>query len=154
MLVFDEGHKYFYVWLFSHAQLFATLWTAARFPVLHHLPELAQTRVHWVNSAIQQSHPLSSPSPPAFNFSQHQDLFQWVGSSQQVAKILELQIQHQSFQWISRVDFLKDWLVWSLQSKGLLRVFSNTIVERHQFYSAQPSLWSNSHIHTWLLEKP
>ena len=74
MLVFDEGHKYFYVWLFSHAQLFATLWTAARFPVLHHLPELAQTRVHWVNDAIQPFHPLSSPSPPALNLSQHQIL--------------------------------------------------------------------------------
>ena len=77
------------------------------FPVLHHLTELAQTHVHWVGDAIQPSHPLSSPSPPAFNLSQHQGLFQWVASSHQVAKVLEL--QSQSFQWIFRTD----WLVWS-----------------------------------------
>ena len=59
------------------------------FPVLHHLPELAQTHVHGV-SAIQPSHPLSSPSPPAFNLSQHQGLFQWISSLHQVAKVLEL----------------------------------------------------------------
>ena len=67
------------------------------FPVLHQLPELAQTHVHWVSDAIQLSHPLSSPSPPALNLSQHQSLFQWVSSSHQVAKVLELQLQHQSF---------------------------------------------------------
>ena len=83
------------------------------FLVLHHLPELAQTRVHWVSNAIQPSCPLSSPSPPTFNLSQHQGLFKWVSSPHQVAKILELQLQHQSFQWIFRVDFLWDWLVWS-----------------------------------------
>ena len=76
------------------------------FPVIHHFLEFAQTHVRWVNDAIQSSHPLSSPSPLAFNLSQHQGLFQWVGSSHQVAKILGLQIQHQSFQWIFRVDFL------------------------------------------------
>ena len=75
------------------------------FPVLHHLLKLAQTHVHWVSDAIQPSHPLSSPSPPAFNLSQHQGLFQWVGSSHQVAKLLELQHQHQSFQRIFRADF-------------------------------------------------
>ena len=76
------------------------------FPVHHQLPELAQTHVHWVSDAIQPSHPLSSLSPPAFNLSQHQGLFQWVSSSHQVAKVLELQLQHQSFQWIFRTDFL------------------------------------------------
>ena len=76
------------------------------FPVHHQFLELAQTRVHWLRDAIQPSHPLSSPSPPAFNLSQHQDLFQWVSSLHQVAKVLELQLQHQSFQWIFRVDFL------------------------------------------------
>ena len=76
------------------------------FPVLHHLPEFAQTHVYWVHDAIQPSHPLSSPSPPAPSPSQHQGLFQWVGSSHQMAKVLELQLQHQSFQWIFRVDFL------------------------------------------------
>ena len=82
------------------------------FPVLHQLLELAQTYVHWVGDAIQPSHPLSSPFPPAFHLSQHQGLFQWVGSFHQVAKVLTLQLQHQSFQWIFRIDFLEDWLVW------------------------------------------
>ena len=63
--------------------------------------------------AIQPSHPLLSPSPPALILSQHQNLFQWVGSSHQVAQVLKLQLQHQSFQWIFRVDFLYNWLVWS-----------------------------------------
>ena len=81
-------------------------------PVHHQLPELAQTPVHWVSDAIQPSHPLSSPSPPTFNRSQHQGLFQSVSSSHQVAKALEFQLQHQSFQWLFRTDFLYDWLVW------------------------------------------
>ena len=76
------------------------------FPVLHYLLEFVQTHVHWVSDAIQPSQPLSSPSPPAFNLSQHQDLFQWVSSSHQVAKVLEFQLRHQSFQWIFRTDFL------------------------------------------------
>ena len=83
------------------------------FPVLHHLLEFAQTHVHWVRDAIQPSPPLSSPSSPALNPSQHQGLSQWVGCLHPVAKVLELQLQHQSFQWIFRVDFLSDWLVWS-----------------------------------------
>ena len=65
------------------------------FPVLHHLPEFAQTHLHWVGDAIQPSHPLSSPSPPALNLSQHQDLFQWVGSLHPSTKVLELQLQHE-----------------------------------------------------------
>ena len=81
-------------------------------PVLHYVPEFAQTHVHWINDAIQPSYPLSSPSPPAFNLSQHQGLLQWVNSSHQVAKVLELQFQNQSFQWIFRTDFLQDGLVW------------------------------------------
>ena len=76
------------------------------FPVHHQLPELAQTPVHWVGDAIQPSHPLSSPSPPAFNLSQHWGLFKWVRSLHQVAKVLKFQLQHQSFQWIFRTDFL------------------------------------------------
>ena len=76
------------------------------FPVLHYLPEFAQTHVHWVSDAIQPSHPLLPPSPPPFNLSQHQGLFQWVSSLHQVAKVLELQLQHQSFQWIFRVDLI------------------------------------------------
>ena len=76
------------------------------FPICHQLLELAQTHVHWISDAIQPSHPLSSPSPPAFNLSQDQGHFQWVSSSHQVAKVLELQLQYQSFQWIFRTDFL------------------------------------------------
>ena len=83
------------------------------FLVHHQLPELAQTHVYWVGEAIQSSHPLSSPSPPAFSLSQHQGLFQWISSLNQVDKVLEVQLHHQSFQWIFRTDFLQDWVVWS-----------------------------------------
>ena len=76
------------------------------FPVHHQILELTQRHVHWVGDAIQLSHPLSSPSPPAFNLSQHKGLFQWVSSSYQVAKVLDFQLQHQFFQWIFRTDFL------------------------------------------------
>ena len=76
------------------------------FPVHHRLPELAQTHVHWVRDAIQPSHPLSSLSPSAFHLPQHHCLFKWVSSLHQVAKVLEFQLQHQSFQWIFRTDFL------------------------------------------------
>ena len=75
-------------------------------PVCHQLLEFTQTHVHWVGDAIQPSHPLSSPSSPAFNIYQHQDLFQWVSSLHQVAKALEFQLQHQSFQWIFRMDWV------------------------------------------------
>ena len=75
-------------------------------PVHYQLPESTQTHVHWVGDAIQPSHPLSSPSPPALNLSQHQGLFKWVSSLHQVAKVLELQLQHQSFQWTPRTDLL------------------------------------------------
>ena len=75
-------------------------------PVHHQLLEFTQTHVHWVGDATQPSHLLSSPSPPAFNLSQHQCHFKQVSSSHQVAKVLEFQLQHQSFQWIFRTDFL------------------------------------------------
>ena len=75
-------------------------------PCDHQLPESTQNHVHWVGDAIQPSHPLSSPSPPAFNLSQHQGLFKWVSSSHQVAKVLEFQLQHQSFQWTPRTDLV------------------------------------------------
>ena len=110
-------------------------------------PRFAQIHVHWVGDAISPSCPLQLSSPFAFNLFQHQGLFQPVGSSHQVAKVLELQLQHQSLQWMFRVDFLLDWLVWSLLSKGLSRVFSSTTVGKNQFFDAQPSLWSNSYIH-------
>ena len=76
------------------------------FLVIHHLLEPTQTHVHWVNDAILPSHPLLPPSPLALNRSPYQGLFQWDGSSHQVTKVLELQLQHMPFQWIFRVDFL------------------------------------------------
>ena len=82
-------------------------------PVHHQLPEFTQTHVHRVIDAIQPSHPLSSPSPPAPNPSQHQGLFQWVSSSHEVAKVLEFQLHHHSLQRNSRVDLLQNGLVGS-----------------------------------------
>ena len=82
-------------------------------PVHHQLAKVTQTNVHRVRDAIQPSHPLLSPSPPASNPSQQQGLFQWVSSSHQVAKVLEFQLHHQSFQWLFRTDLLWDGLVWS-----------------------------------------
>ena len=88
------------------------------FPVHHYLLEFAQTHVRWVDDIIQPSHPLSSPSPLALSLSQHQGVFQWVSSSYQVARVLELQLGHQLFQWIFRADFLQDWLVWPCCPRG------------------------------------
>ena len=76
------------------------------FLVHHQLPEFTQTHIHWVGDAIQPSNLMLSPSPPAFNLSQHQGLFKWVSSLHQVAKVLEFQLQHQSFQWTPRTDLL------------------------------------------------
>ena len=75
-------------------------------PVHDQLLELTQTRVYWVGDAIQPFHPLSSPFPPTFNLSWHQGLFQWANFSHEVTKVLEFQLQHQSFQWTPRTDFL------------------------------------------------
>ena len=114
------------------------------FPVHYQLPELAQTHVHQISDAIQPSHPLLSSSPPASNLSQHQGLFQTVNSSHQVAKVWELQLP-MNIQ--DRFPLgMTGWI--SLRSKGLSRVFSNSTVQKHQFFSTQLSLWSNSHIHT------
>ena len=82
-------------------------------PVHHQLPEFTQTHVYRGDDVIQPSHPLSWPCPLTFNLSQHQGLFKWVSSLHQVAKVLEFQLQHQSFQWIFRTDFLLDGLVGS-----------------------------------------
>ena len=91
------------------------------FPVHHQLLELTQTHVHRVGDAIQPSHPLPCPSPPAFNLSQHQGLYQWVSSSHQVAKVLEFQLQHQFFQWHSGlISFRMGWLD-LLAVQGILR---------------------------------
>ena len=129
----------------SLVQSSLTLWlhglhcSTTGFPVPQYVPEFAQTHVHGVSDAIQPSHPLLPPSFPAFNFSQHQGLFQWISSLHQVAKVLEL--QYQSFQWIFRTDFLYDWLVWSPCSPRDSRVFSSTIVRKHQFFYGQTLTW-------------
>ena len=78
----------------------------SRLPVHHQLLEFTQTHIHWVSDAIQSSHSLSSPSPPALNLSQHQGLFKWVSSLHQMAKVLEFQRQHQSFRWTPRTNLL------------------------------------------------
>ena len=188
------------------------------FPGFHYLLELAHTHVHWVTDVIQPSHPLSSPSPPAFKLSQHSQTIAILMSLKHGNSLLlnsvqftrsvmsdslwPLGLQHTRLpcqsstpraslnscplsqgcyptissnesvlhiRWPQVLEFqstsvlpmnIQDWfpLGWtgwiSLQSKGLSRVFSNTIVQKHWFFSTQLSLWSNSHIHTWLLEKP
>ena len=95
---------------FSHSVMSDSLWPHelkhTGLPVHHKLPDFTQTHVHWVGDAIQPSHPLSSPYPPAPNPSQHQGLSQWVNSSHEGAKVLEFQLQHQSFQWTPRTDLL------------------------------------------------
>ena len=124
------------------------------FPVLHYLLEFAQTHVRWVNDAIQPSHPLLSPSPPALNLSQHQGLpISWLFKSGGLtlgasasASVLPMNIQ--SWFPLRLTDLI------SLQSKGLSRVISRTTFQKHHFFSTQPSSWSKSHIHTWPLEKP
>ena len=106
-------------------------------PVHHQLLELTQTHVHWVDDAIQPSHPLSSPSPFAFNLSQHRGLFQWVSSSHQVAKVLEFQLQHRSFQWMFRTDFFRiDWLD--------LLVVQGALKSLPQHYSSKASILKHS----------
>ena len=123
---------------FSHVRLFVTPnRSTPGLPVHHQLPEFTQTHVHRVSDAIQPSHPLLSPSPLAPNPSQHPSHFQWVNSLYQVAKVLEFQLQHQSFQLVFRTDwFPLGWTGWiSLQSKGLSGVFSNTTVQKDQFFT-------------------
>ena len=127
-------------WSHSVTQLCPTLWNTmdcsmAGFPVHHQLLEPTQTHVHWVSDAIQPSHPLSSPSPPAFNLSQHQGLFHGVISSHQVLEF-QLPLLMNIQDW-----FPLGWTGWiSLQSKGLSRVFSNITVQKHQFFGFQLSL--------------
>ena len=116
-------------------------------PVHHQLPELAQSHVHWVGDATQPSHLLPSPSP-ALNLSQHQGLLQWVSSLHQVAQSIGASASASVLPVNIQDWFPLGWTVWiSLQSKGLSRVFSNTTVWKHPFFLAQPSLWSNSHLH-------
>ena len=116
-------------------------WSTPGFPVLDHFPALAQTHVHWVSDAIQPSHPLSFPSSPAFSLSQHQGLFpvSWlfISGGQSIGASASASIPPMNIQ---------DWFplgltgLISLQSKGVRRVFSNTTVEKHQFFGVQLSL--------------
>ena len=112
---------------------------------LHYLPEFAQSHVHWVGDAIQASHPLSLPSPPALNLSQHHSLFQWVSSLHQVAKVLDFSISP-SNEYPGFIFFSIDWF-------DLFAVQGTQESSLAPQFSTQPSLWSNSHIHIWLLEK-
>ena len=146
----------------SVTQLYPTLYdpmdcSTPGFPVHHQFPEIAQTHAHRIGDTIQLSYPLLSPSPPTFNLSQHQGLFQWVSSSHMVGKgfshspsasasVLPMDIQDWFSLGLAGLTFL--------QSYGISRVFSNTTVQTHQYFSTQLSLLFNSHIHTWLLEKP
>ena len=122
------------------------------FPVLHYHPEFAWTHVRWVSDAIQSSQPLLPTSPSALNLFQHQGLFQWVSSlalgGQSIgasASVLPMNVHG----WFP----LGLTALISMLPKGLSKVFSTTTIWKHQFFGAQPSLWSNSHICTWLLEK-
>ena len=121
-------------------------------PVHHQLPEFTQTHIHRVSDAIQPPHSLSSPSPPAPNPSQHQSLFQWVNSSREVAKVLEFQLQHHSFQRNPRVDLLQNGLVGSpcslrdsqessptpqfksINSSELSLLYSPTLISIHDYW--------------------
>ena len=121
-------------------------------PVHHQLLEFTQTHAHWVSDAIQPSHPLSSLSPPAFNLSQHQGLFKWVSFCIKWPKYWCFSFSiSPSNEHSGLISFRMDWLD-LLAVQGLSKVFSSTIIQKHQFFSAQPSLWSKSHICTWLLE--
>ena len=142
----------------SVPQLCPILWdplncSTPGFPVHHQFPELAQTQVHGVSDVIQQSHPLSSPSPPPLIFPSIRvfPVSQFFASGDQSigvsasASVLPMNIQD---------SFPLGWTGWiSLQSKGLSRVFSSTTIWKHQFFGTQPSFWSNSHIRTRLLGK-
>ena len=109
------------------------------FPVHHQLPELEQTHVHWVGDAIQPSHPLSPTSPPAFNLSQHQHLFQRVGSLHQVAKELNFQLQHQFFQWIFRVFAFRIYWFNLLAVQGTLK----SLLQHHSWKALKEPLVKN-----------
>ena len=139
---------------FSHSVMFDCNpmdGSTSAFPVHHRLPEFTQTHAHWVSDAIQPSHLLSSPSPHAFNLSQHQGLFKWVSSSHQVAKVLELQLQHPSAKEILPMN-IQDWspLGWtgwiSLPTKGL-----SSLLQHH---SSKASILQHSTFFIVLLSHP
>ena len=141
----------------SCVRLFATPWITACQASLSITNSRSSLRltVHWVSNAIQPSHPLSSPSPPAPNPSQHESLFQCIKSSHEVAKVLESQPLASVLPMNTQDWSPLEWTGWiALQFKGPSRVFSNTTVQKNQFFGAQLSPQSNSHTHTWPQEKP
>ena len=122
--------------------------------VCHQLPEFTQTHVHRVSDAIQPSHPLSSPSPPAPNPSQHQGLFQWVNSSMRWPKYWSFSFSISPSKEIpGLISFRMDWLD-LLAVQGILKNLLQHHSSKPQFFGIQPSWQSNSHIHTWPQEKP
>ena len=129
----------------SHVRLFATTWITARQASLSITNSQSLLNAHWVGDAIEPSHSLLSLSPPTFNLSQHQGLFKWVSTLNQVAKVLEFQLQYQSFQRIFRTDFLYNGLVWSSCCPRDSRVFSNTTVQKHQFFDTAFFIGQFSH---------
>ena len=155
-MAFPEGRLCYYCSVTQSSPTFCSPmdYSSSCFPVLHYPPEFAEIHVHWVSDAIWPSHPLSSHSPPALNLSQTSGSFpmsqlltwggQSIGSSASTS-IFQTNIQAWFPLGLTRLIFL--------QSKKLSRVSSSTTFQKHQFYSTQPSLWSNSYIHTWLLEK-
>ena len=126
------------------------------FPAHHHIPEFSQIHVNWVSGAIQLSYPLSSPCPPSCPQSFPASGFfpmSWFFLSG--GKSIEVSASASVLPMIIQDSFPLGWSgLISLQSKGVSRVFPNTTVQKYEFFSAQPSLWPNSHSHTWLLEKP
>ena len=129
---------------FSSVQSLSQSFPTLRPHELQHtrLPESTQTHVCWVGDAIQPSHPLPSPSPPSLSLSQQQGLFKWVSSLHWVAKVLEFQLQHQSYQWTTRTDILQNGLDGSSCSPRDSCVFSNTTVQKHNNSSVISFLYS------------
>ena len=138
----------------SHARLFVTPWTAASQVVLHYLQEFAQTHIHWVT----ECHPTISSSIAPFSSCPQSFPAPWCFPMSQLPASGGQSIRASASVPPMNIDFI--WFplgligLISLLSKGLSRVFSSTTVQKYQFFGTQPSLWSNSHIHTWLLEKP
>ena len=125
------------------------------FPVHHQLPELTQTLLHRVGDAIQPSHPLSSPSPPALNLFPASGSFQMNQLFTSGGQSIGVSALPSVFPMNTQDWFPLGWIGWiSLQSKGLSRVFSNITVQKHQFFGTQLSSQTSSHIHTRPLEKP
>ena len=150
---------YSHIFQFSSvAQLCLMLWdpmdcSTPGLPIHHQLPEFTQTHVHCVGDAIKPSHPQLYPSSPTINLSQHQGLIQWVSSLPSGGQSTGVSASASVFPMNTQDWSPWGWTGWiSLQPKGLSRVFSNTTVQKHQFFGTQLSSQSNSHIHTWPLQ--